>query len=142
MGFSPFGGGILFSVVPVIVVLGFILVIGLIIFRLIQGGREWSKNNNSPVLTMNAKVVAKRMAINRHTHHTHHHNPHHPGHATHHTTSRVTYFATFEVESGDRLELKVPDKEYGMLVEGDTGRLTFQGTRYRGFERNRGQELA
>ena len=26
-------------------------------------------------------------------------------------------------------------KEYGMLVEGDIGKLTFQGTRYHGFER-------
>ena len=25
--------------------------------------------------------------------------------------------------------------EYGMLAEGDRGRLTFQGTRYKGFER-------
>jgi hypothetical protein len=53
----------------------------------------------------------------------------------HHTSSSTTYFTTFEVESGDRMELRVPEKEYGMLVEGDTGRLTFQGTRYKGFER-------
>jgi len=26
-------------------------------------------------------------------------------------------------------------QEYGMLVEGDKGNLTFQGTRYLGFER-------
>jgi len=58
---------------------------------------------------------------------------------THSTSSSTTtYFTTFEVESGDRMELKVPDKEYGMLVEGDEGKLTFQGTRYKGFERNRG----
>ena len=136
MGFSPFGGGIMFSIVPVIVALGFILVFGLIVFKLIQGGSEWIKNNNSPVLTVVAKVVAKRMAVSRHNHHTHHHNPHHPGHATHHTSSSTIYFVTFEVESGDRIELKVPDKEYGMLAEGDMGRLTFQGTRYKGFERN------
>ena len=138
MGFSPFGGDIMFSIVPVIVVWGFILVFGLIVFELIQGGREWSKNNNSPVLAVAAKVVAKRMAVSRHNHHTHHHNPHHPGHnmAMNHTSLPTTYFAAFEVESGDRLELKVPDKECGMLVESDTGRLTFQGTRYKGFEQN------
>lgn len=56
----------------------------------------------------------------------------------HHTSSSTVYYATFEVESGDRMEFGVPNKEYGLLVEGDRGRLTFQGTRYLGFERSRG----
>lgn len=34
-----------------------------------------------------------------------------------------------------RMELQVNGSEYGMLVEGDRGRLSFQGTRYLGFER-------
>ena len=42
---------------------------------------------------------------------------------------------TFQVESGDRIELQVKGNEYGMLVEGDYGKLSFQGTRYLGFER-------
>ena len=46
-----------------------------------------------------------------------------------------TYHVTFEVESGDRMELKVSRSEYGMLVIGDSGRVSFQGTRYLGFER-------
>ena len=41
--------------------------------------------------------------------------------------------ATFQVESGDRMEFSVSGREYGLLVEGDTGRLTFQGTRSLGF---------
>jgi len=32
---------------------------------------------------------------------------------------------------------KVRSTEYGLLVENDIGKLTFQGTRYLGFERNR-----
>ena len=52
-----------------------------------------------------------------------------------HTTSSTTYYVTFQVESGDRMELHVSGSEYGMLAEGDTGRLTFQGTRYLSFER-------
>jgi hypothetical protein len=148
MGFSPFGGGIdfMFTLVPIIVVLGFILVIGLIIVRAIKGGMEWNNNNNSPVLTVSATVVTKRTAVS--THHHHHGNDT----AMHHTSSSTTYFTTFEVESGSpgrlgeqfgasrttsRIELKVPDKEYGMLVAGDVGKLTFQGTRYKNFERNR-----
>ena len=95
---------------------------------------EWSKNNNSPVLTVDAKVVTKRMAVNKQLHQGHNH--HGQGTIMHHHSSSTTYFATFEVDSGDRMELKVPDKEYGMLADGDAGKLTFQGTRYKGFERN------
>ena len=52
-----------------------------------------------------------------------------------HVTSSTTYYATFQVESGDRMELRLSGAEYGMLAEGDRGRLTFQGTRYLSFER-------
>ena len=44
---------------------------------------------------------------------------------------------TFEFESGDRSELRVPENEFGILVVGDSGELTFQGTRYLGFARKR-----
>ncbi len=50
----------------------------------------------------------------------------------HHTLTK--YFVTFEVESGDRMELQVEDFKYGMLVENDIGKLTFQGTRYVDFD--------
>ncbi len=52
-----------------------------------------------------------------------------------HTYSR--YYATFQVESGDRMEFQVQDTDYGLLVEGDRGKLTFQGTRFLGFEREK-----
>ena len=42
----------------------------------------------------------------------------------------------FEVESGDRMEFAVQGQEYGLLIEGDYGKLTFQGTRYMGFVRD------
>ena len=126
MGFSAFDS--MFTIVPVIVVIGFVVVIGMLIFRAIRGGVEWSNNNNSPVLTVDAKVVAKRTAVSNH------HHAHHGNNAMHHSSS-TTYFATFEVESGDRMELRVKDREYGLLADGDTGRLTFQGTRYKGFQR-------
>ena len=48
-------------------------------------------------------------------------------------TTSTRYYVTFQVESGDRMEFSVSGREYGLLVEGDTGRLTFQGTRYLGF---------
>ena len=110
----------------------FITVFGLIIFTIIRGIGEWNKNNQSPRLTVEASIVAKRTHVSRHTHHN-------AGditgaHGTH-TTSSTSYYVTFQVESGDRMELSVKSSEYGMLAEGDSGRLTFQGTRFLGFER-------
>ena len=49
--------------------------------------------------------------------------------------SSTSYYVTFELENGGRMELSVKGSEYGMLVEGDTGALSYQGTRYLGFER-------
>lgn len=52
-----------------------------------------------------------------------------------HTTSSTTYYVTFQFESGDRTEFSINGSQYGILAEGDTGMLTFQGTRYLEFER-------
>ena len=86
---------------------------------------QWHNNNQSPRLTVPAVVVAKR------GHTTHHHDA---GNLSH-SHSSTTYYVTFQFESGDRLELHVPHSQFGYLVEGDRGALTFQGTRFLGFER-------
>lgn len=104
----------------------FFLVFGMIIYTMIKGIAEWGKNNRSPRLSVDAVIVDKR------SHTTHHHHDH-GGH--HHTTRSTTYYVTFEVQSGDRMELRVPCDEYGLLVSGDVGVLSFQGTRYLAFER-------
>jgi hypothetical protein len=72
--------------------------------------------------------MAKRTSVSHHHHH-------HGDNMHHHTSTSTSYYATFEFESGDRLEMRIPHGEFGYLVEGDIGRLTFQGTRYKGFER-------
>lgn len=118
MGFDLFG--IMFTLV-------FILVVGMFVVTAVRGIRQWSKNNNSPRLTVPATIVAKRTNVTRH-----HHNDA-GGHCHHHTST--TYYVTFQVDSGDRMELPVNGTEYGMLVEGDRGDLSFQGTRYLGFAR-------
>lgn len=50
-------------------------------------------------------------------------------------SSNTWYYATFEVESGDRMEFPMQGKVYGLMAEGDRGKLTFQGTRFLEFER-------
>ena len=112
--------GIMFAVPFVMLFVVFILI-------LVKGLGQWNKNNQSPRLTVEATVVAKRQHISHH---------HHGGVIDfHHTGSDRTYYATFQFESGDRLELHIPRNQFGYLVEGDHGKLSFQGTRFLGFER-------
>ena len=120
-GFGMFNAfGIMFTIV-------FVLVIGTFIVIAVKGIGQWNKNNHSPRLTVPATVIAKRTNVSHHRHggvNDHHH---------HHTST--SYYVTFQVESGDRMELHVAGTEYGLLIEGDRGNLTFQGTRYLGFDR-------
>ena len=113
------------SIVSVMVPLIFIIVIVMFIVTAIKGIGQWNKNNHSPELTVPVTIVTKRTNVSHHRSAGEHH---------HHHTS-TTYYVTFQVESGDRMEFHVPGHEFGMLVEGDTGNLTFQGTRYLSFER-------
>ena len=119
-----FGFGFFDSVFPVIFTVMFVLILGVFIVTLVRGVGQWHKNNNSPRLTVPATVASKRMEV------SHHHNS-----ESHMTNSSTCYYATFQVESGDRMELTVSGSDYGYLVEGDHGKLTFQGTRFLGFER-------
>ena len=122
MGFY-FNSG--FGLFRLIFAIPFLLVFGIFIATFIKIFREWNQNNHSPRLTVPATIVAKRTNISRHRH----------GGATGHLHTSTTYYVTFQVESGDRMELLVPGQEYGLLVEGDRGNLTFQGTRYLSFQR-------
>lgn len=52
-----------------------------------------------------------------------------------HASSRTIHYATFPGGERGPVELEAADMEYCLLVEGDRGRLTFQGTRFQGFRR-------
>jgi len=100
----------------------FFIVFGVIAFSIIKGILQWSKNNNEPLLTVPAKIVTKRSNTSGGS-----------GNSSAHTS----YYVTFEVQSGDRLELKMNGRDYGQLADGDFGLLSFQGTRYHAFERQK-----
>ena len=120
--------GIGFMLFELIFGLFFIVIVGMFVVLAVNGIRQWNKNNHSPRLTVPATVVAKRTNVSHHRHN-------HGGAGMHHTTHSTTYYVTFQVESGDRMELHLAGHEFGLLVEGDKGNLSFQGTRYLGFER-------
>ncbi|QBP39989.1 DUF2500 domain-containing protein [Paenisporosarcina antarctica] len=109
----------LFNTMVVIVPL---IIIGVFVFILIKELGEWSSNNQSAILTVPAEVVTKRSRTSG---------------GAGDSSARTSYYVTFQMDSGDRMELKMNGKEYGMLAEEDLGTLTFQGTRYQGFERRK-----
>ena len=117
---SP-GFDMMFGVFPVIFFLVSAAVITVIIVIIVKSVATGVKNNASPVLTVSARVVAKRTQTSG---------------GMDDMPSSTWYYATFEVASGDRIEFSVSGHESGMLAEGDVGNLTFQGTRYLSFARN------
>ena len=112
---SPFGFEFMFTLVPV-------LILGVIIIMIISSVTRWSKNNASPRLNRPARIIGKR--------------PHTWG-GSGRTGAHTSYYATFEFEDGERLELPVGAQAYGMIAEGDYGILSYQGTRYIDFQRER-----
>ena len=121
------GIGFGFQIYPIMFLIVFGIAMSSVLMTTIRSMKEWNKNNHSPRLTVPVIVVTKRTDVSRRRHRGAN------GHHHHHTTT--TYYATFEVESGDRMELQLEGFEYGLLVEGDKGKLSFQGTRFLGFER-------
>lgn len=103
------------------------LIVIILITNLIKVIRTWNYNNSQPRLTVNAKVVARRENVSTHTQYNKNNMSS--------VNSKTSYFLTFEVESGDRIEFKVKSNEYAMIAEQDRGKLTFQGSRYLKFER-------
>ena len=115
---------LLMQLFPIFFIGIFALTFGTVLLGLVRGIAQWNKNNHSPRLTVEAFVACKRTQVSRRP--TAHHKAYH---------NHTTYYATFQVESGDRFELQLEGYDYGMLVEGDRGKLSFQGTRFLGFGR-------
>lgn len=119
MGFG-FGGfeTMFFSMFFII----FALITGIFIVMAVKGIGTWNRNNQSPRLTVDAVIVSKRVDVRHHR-------------QANHSGSSTSYYVTFQVESKDRMEFSVTSTEYGMLAEGDQGKLSFQGSRYLSFSR-------
>ena len=109
---------ILMMVVPIVVIVA--LIAGTAAANL----RRWHKNNTAPQQELKARVAEKRTSVGG----RHEEQVIAPGYA-------CWYYATFEVENGDPLELELTEQQYGRLNEGEEGILKVQGTRYLGFEK-------
>ena len=95
----------------------------------LKGVKEQRANDAAPIVTAEAKVKAKRIAV--------HHSAHQQSMngvplmaKSHHTT----YYATFGLEGDRRLELQVSQGQFQQLTEGEQGKLTYQRKRFHRFE--------
>ncbi|MGG6238681.1 DUF2500 domain-containing protein [Nodosilinea sp. AN01ver1] len=111
------------TIVPIFIALIAILIVGILIFTIIKAIVKWQHNNTQPVLSVPSRVVTKRTRVRGHA----------PPDRVSHTSTY--YYCTFEDDRGQRHEFRISGREYGQLAEGDSGTLTYQGTRYRGFQR-------
>lgn len=109
------------SIFPIIMsCVMFFAVFAIITVTFVNALIQKRKDDKAPRLTVPAAVVGKR------TYHSS---------GTRNSSGTTSYYVTFEVESGDRMELAVYGTDYGLLVEGDRGELTFQGRRFVSFGR-------
>lgn len=120
MGFERTFDNFIFSAVPFFIFIVFAIVIMVFVTSLVKGVGQYFRNNGIPEEHISARLISKR---------THTWGGH--GNMSAHTS----YYATFEIENGDRIEFPVSSKFSGMHVEGDAGILIHRGTRFIEFER-------
>ena len=117
------------SMVSVIIIAAVaVMVIGFLFFgvfsAVIFGGAHKAihRNDHAPRISVPACVVAKRIAVSRSRNTS--------------ALNMTSYYVTFELENRERMELYVHGHEYGLLIKGDRGILTFKGNEFIDFRRN------
>ncbi|MEK3714711.1 DUF2500 domain-containing protein [Paenibacillus sp. FSL R7-0333] len=105
---------------PFLLKLILLLIAGFVAYTIWRGLKTWTTNQTSPLQSRVVTAVAKRTEVwgGR-------------GYMGTHTS----YYVTFEFHNGSRRELEVKPRAYAMIVEGDRGELSYQGSRFKGFVR-------
>ena len=96
--------------------IGFFGILAVFVTMLVKGLKREADNKKQPVETADVRVITKRIMVTSEHSHT-------------------TYFVTFENSASSRQEFQVDGELYGLLVEGDQGRLTYQGYKVIDFTR-------
>ena len=113
-----------FDAMARVVIVAVVLIAGLVLVAVVvagvKGSVRWSRNNAAPVESVPASVATKRTDTRG---------------GAGDAAASTSYFVTFELTDGTRLELGVRGSQFGQLADGDTGMLTRQGTRFKGFVR-------
>lgn len=117
------------TLLPGFFILITVVILGMIVYLTLKGMQEKKANDAAPIVTADAKVKAKRIAV--------HHSAHQQSMngvplmaKSHHTT----YYVTFALAGGQQLELQVSEGQFQRLTEGERGKLTYQRKRFHRFE--------
>jgi len=121
-------GNILFMAVSIFIGVIAVIVIGTFLYRAIRGGMQWSANEKASQLTQRATLVTKRTKVASHNYES-------TGSGAHGHSNYTSYYVTFEFDDRSRMEFKIKENDYGIFAESDAGYVTYQGTRFLGFER-------
>lgn len=123
---------LIFQIGPIIIAIIFIIVISGFFYSIFKGIGQWRENEQSQQLSVTAVVKSKRTDVSGIS------NANYQEESNFSSSTYTFYYITFEFESGDRSEFHVSGKEYGLLSENHIGVLSFQGSRYLGFQRQKG----
>lgn len=101
---------------------GFVVVIvaGGFLYVIVRGIHTWMGNNASEVVTRAVTVIDKRTEV---------------WGGSGESSAKTDYYVTYEMDDQSRVELPVRADRYGLMVVGDQGELTYQGTRFKEFRR-------
>lgn len=117
------------TVLPIFFILVTVVILGMLVYLTLKGMQEKKANDAAPIVTVDAKVKAKRIAV--------HHSAHQQsvnGVPLMARSHHATYYAAFALEGGQRLELQVSEGQFQQLTEGERGKLTYQRKRFHRFE--------
>ena len=98
----------------------FAIVVGVFLYAIVSGLRIWMGNNASEVVKRAVTVVDKRTEV---------------WGGSGESSANTNYYVTFEMDEQSRIELPVRADRYGLMIVGDQGELTYQGTRFKEFHR-------
>lgn len=89
---------------------------------------QWIRNHRSPRIVTQATVLDKRVQVQ----HIRRKKASGIGYAT---DKMPIYYVLFEIEGGEKLEFLVNKVEYSKVKNNQSGRLTFQGSKFIRFEK-------
>lgn len=117
---SAQSGGLLNG--PIVLQLILVLIACFFAYTIVMIVKTWITNYTSPVESRLATAVTKRTEV--------------WGGRGYLAGTHTSYYVTFEFRDGSRRELQVKPKAHAMIVEGDAGELSYQGSRFKGFVRH------
>jgi hypothetical protein len=104
---------ILITLAPII-----IIILGIFLFVIFPRIIKWFRNNSADLIETQAKIISRRTNVSSRMFGT-----------------STWYYITFDLDEMRRLELRVTGNQFGLIVDGDHGKVTFKGTRFISFKR-------